>query len=260
MEHRARKRFGQHFLHDQGVVQRIVSALGLQPGELVIEIGPGKGVLTAPLLEAGARVIAVEIDRDLVAELRTRFVNEAFEVVSADILKADIAALTDDRPLRLVGNLPYNISTPLMFHVLLFAKHVRDMHFMVQKEVADRMAAQPGSKTYGRLTVMLGAQLQIQRLFDVPPGAFRPPPKVDSSVVRLIPQPQAPAIRSDHQATFELVVRHCFSQRRKTLRKSLSVWMPESAFEGLSMSPTARPEELTIVQFAELAAAVFDHK
>jgi 16S rRNA (adenine1518-N6/adenine1519-N6)-dimethyltransferase len=260
MEHRARKRFGQHFLHDQEVVHRIVGTLGLQPGELVIEIGPGKGVLTAPLLEAGARVIAVEIDRDLVAELRTRFVNEAFEIVSADILKADIAALTDDRPLRLIGNLPYNISTPLMFHVLQSARHLRDMHFMVQKEVADRMAAQPGSKTYGRLTVMLGAQLQIQRLFDVPPGAFRPPPQVDSSVVRLIPHPQAPAIQPDHQATFELVVRHCFSQRRKTLRKSLSAWMPESAFGALSMSPTARPEELTIVQFAELAAAVFGHK
>ena len=254
--HKPRKRFGQHFLHDQNVIRRTVDVLAPVPGETVIEIGPGQGVLTAQLLEAGARVVAVEVDRDLVASLRERFHGQAFEVTNADVLKTDIGALMEaGAPLRLVGNLPYNISTPLMFHFLEWVERTRDMHFMVQKEVAERMAAGPGSKAYGRLSVMLGARLTVMRLFDVGPGAFSPPPKVDSSVVRLVPRTGEPIVGKNIEQTFAQLVRQCFSQRRKTLRKSLSAWLSPADFDGLSMAATARPEELTIAQFAELACA-----
>ena len=249
---RARKRFGQHFLHDPAVLQRIARSVNPVPGERLLEIGPGTGALTAHLLGYADHLDAIEIDRDLAAQLRTRW-PDRLTLHEADALEFDYADLAGKRggPLRVVGNLPYNISTPLLFRLLEQVDHIADLHVMLQKEVIDRMAAVPGSKDYGRLTVMLAPRLRIEKLFDVGPGAFIPPPRVWSAVARLqvLPQPKFPV-----PPAFALVVSSAFAQRRKTLRNSLRGLVPESAFADTGINAQWRPEVLAPEQFAALAA------
>lgn len=260
-----KKRFGQHFLHDRGIVQRILDAFDPQPGEILVEIGPGPGALTRPLLERCAPLHVVELDRDLAAQLRTEFAPERLLVHEADALKFDFCALAPhtDVPaslapggkLRLIGNLPYNISTPLLFHLLDQERCIHDMLFMLQKEVVDRMAAPPGGKDYGRLSVMIQWRLRVEKLFDVRPGAFTPPPKVDSSVVRLVPHAQPPVEVRDTDA-FARVVQTAFAQRRKTLRNNLKGLLAAEVLEALGIDPQRRAETLTLAEFAALANAL----
>jgi 16S rRNA (adenine1518-N6/adenine1519-N6)-dimethyltransferase len=256
LNHRPRKRFGQNFLHDPRVIARIVAAIAPRPGDHLVEVGPGQGAITLELLKAAGRLEAVELDRDLIEPLVARCAGAGeFTVHQGDALKFDFCALaTDDRPLRLVGNLPYNISTPLLFHFLDQAGCIADMHFMLQKEVVDRMAAGPGSKTYGRLSVMLQTRCQVTPLFDIGPGAFNPPPKVDSAIVRLVPHAAPPFPIAD-PALFGRVVAQAFAQRRKTLRKSLQQLVPADAFARAGIDPAERPERLSPEQFAALSNA-----
>jgi len=268
-----KKRFGQHFLHDRGIVQRILDAFDPQPGETLVEIGPGPGALTRPLLERCTTLHVVELDRDLVARLRADYPPAQLVVHEADALKFDFCSLAPHtdvpvsretggrrRPpaggtLRIIGNLPYNISTPLLFHLLEQRHCIGDMLFMLQKEVVDRMAAAPGSKDYGRLSVMLQWQLRVEKLFDVRPGAFTPPPKVDSSVVRLVPHATAP-IQVRDAAAFATLVRAAFAQRRKTLRNNLKGLMTAETLESLGIDPQRRAETLTLIEFATVANAL----
>ncbi len=252
---RARKRFGQHFLHDPGVIARIVAAIDPQPGERLVEIGPGLGALTRPLLERCKRLEVIEIDRDVIPELRRHCAGAGELIVhQGDVLEMDIAALYGSgERLRLCGNLPYNISTPLLFHLLGARDAIADMHFMLQKEVVDRMVAGPGGKIYGRLTVMLAAACRAQSLFRVGSGAFRPAPAVDSAVVRLVPHRSAPFPLPD-TARFAAVVAAAFSMRRKTLRNSLRRLVPEEAFDATGIDAGRRPETLAPADFARLAA------
>jgi 16S rRNA (adenine1518-N6/adenine1519-N6)-dimethyltransferase len=234
------------------VLRKIAQAVAPRAGEHIVEIGPGTGALTALLLERAGRIDAVEIDRDLAATLRQRW-PEALTLHLADALEFDFAALAIERggPLRIVGNLPYNISTPLLFHLLDAVDHIADLHVMLQKEVIDRMAAAPGSEHYGRLTVMLAPRLDVQWLFDVGPGAFQPPPRVWSAVARLsvLRTPRFPV-----PPAFARVVAAAFSQRRKTVRNSLRGLLPPQAWEATGIDPGARPEVLAPAQFARLAA------
>jgi 16S rRNA (adenine1518-N6/adenine1519-N6)-dimethyltransferase len=253
--HTPRKRFGQHFLHERAVIDRILLALDPQPGERIVEIGPGEGALTWPLLKRTGVLTAVEIDRDLVPRLRAAAgtIGE-LTIVEADALTVDLTTLAAGGMLRLVGNLPYNISTPLLFHVLEHSAVVTDMHFMLQKEVVDRMAAGPGSKVYGRLSVMLQARCRVEPLFKVPPGAFRPPPKVDSAVVRLIPL--APSeVKIPDAGMFDLVVRAAFAQRRKTLRNALQQLGGSDRIVAAGIDPGARAEDVDVAGFLALADA-----
>jgi 16S rRNA (adenine1518-N6/adenine1519-N6)-dimethyltransferase len=255
---RARKRFGQHFLHDGSVLDRIVEAIAPQPGEALVEIGPGHGALTDALLRRCDRLRAIEIDRDLAEELRRRHAADRLEVIEADVLDVNFTALRGHGPpLRLAGNLPYNISTPLLFHLLAQAPSLHDMHFMLQKELVQRMAAGPGSKAYGRLTVMLAPWMDVQPLFDVHPGSFRPRPRVESTVVRLVPLRQ-PRFDIGVPRLFERVVREAFSKRRKTLRNALQPLVAPALFERLQIDPALRPERLAPEQFAALARALGD--
>lgn len=248
-----RKRFGQHFLHDRHIIERIIRSFDPAAGDSIVEIGPGAGALTFPLLDRLGRLTAIELDRDLVPLLRERAASHgALRIIEADVLTVDFTALADGTPLRLVGNLPYNISTPILFHALEHAAAIRDMHFMLQKEVVDRMAAAPGSKTYGRLTVMLQARCAVEPLFGVPPGAFRPPPKVDSAVVRLVP------LRDDRYAlrdrgVFENLVRHAFAQRRKTLRNALAAVASAEQIAAAGVDPQSRAEAVSVDAFVTLA-------
>ncbi|MEO6185181.1 MAG: 16S rRNA (adenine(1518)-N(6)/adenine(1519)-N(6))-dimethyltransferase RsmA [Steroidobacteraceae bacterium] len=247
-----RKRFGQHFLHDQGVLERIVEAVNPKAGEHLVEIGPGAGALTARLLERVESLEAVEIDRDLAAELRTRWPHR-LRLHEGDALDYDFTALSRlcGGQLRLVGNLPYNISTPLLFHFLQHRACIVDLHIMLQKEVIDRMAAAAGEDDYGRLTVMLAPWVQIEKLFDVGPGAFHPPPRVWSAVARvtMLAQP-----RFAVPALYAPIVAQAFSQRRKTLRNSLRGRIDAGGWLAAGVDPAARPETLTPEQFARLAA------
>ncbi len=256
MNHRPRKRFGQNFLHDPRVIARIVAAIAPRAGERLIEIGTGQGAITVELLKAAGKLEAVELDRDLIEPLRQKCAEAGdFTVHQGDALKFDFCALAQaGERLRLVGNLPYNISTPLLFHFLDQAACIADMHFMLQKEVVDRMAAGPGSKTYGRLSVMLQTRCQVTPLFDIGPGAFNPPPKVDSAIVRLIPHAEPP-FAIDDPALFAGIVAQAFAQRRKTLRKSLQGMIGATAFEHAGIAPTERPEQLGPADFARLANA-----
>ena len=252
---RARKRFGQHFLHDPGVLGRIAAAIDPRPGERIVEIGPGRGALTLPLLERCGRVEVIEIDRDLVPVLRERAAGLGELVVhEADVLEVDFASLHGGGArLRVCGNLPYNISTPLLFHLLESRTVIADMHFMLQKEVVDRIVAPPGGKTYGRLTVMLAAACSSEALFRVGRGAFQPPPAVDSAVVRLVPHEVDPFPLPD-PARFARVVAAAFSMRRKTLRNSLRGLVDAAKFASAGIDPTRRPETLAPAEFASLAA------
>ena len=252
MSHRPRKRFGQNFLHDPIVIEKIVNAIAAKPDDHLVEIGPGQAALTIPLLQAAGKMDAVEIDRDLVPIVQEQCAPFGeLTLHNVDALKFDFAALKiDHRPLRLVGNLPYNISTPILFHLLESREVIADMHFMLQKEVVERMAADPGSKTYGRLSVMLQAYCEVQHLFDIGPGAFNPPPKVDSSIVRLLPK-QDEEIADEER--FAQIVSACFAQRRKTLRNNLKGVLNEEQIVEAGIDPGVRAETLSVADFRRLA-------
>ena len=250
MGHVPRKRFGQHFLHDPWVLSRIVDAIAPQAGDALVEIGPGEGALTRPLLARIPSLTAVEIDRDLAAALVAEFPPERLRVIVADALDYDFSALPTG--LRVVGNLPYNVSTPLLFHLAAFADRVRDMHFMLQLEVVDRMAASHSTPAYGRLSVMLQRRFRIQRLFKVAPGAFRPPPKVESAVVRLTPLPAAEVVPLDERL-FGTVVTRAFGARRKTLRNALISLIDAQGLSALGIDPGLRPENVSPAEYIRLA-------
>ena len=253
MQHRAKKHFGQHFLHEAGIIDRIVRAVDPKPGQHVVEIGPGQGAITLPLLKALGRMTVIELDRDLVEPLAaSAAAHGELDIVLADVLTVDFTALAGAQPIRLVGNLPYNISSPILFHALDHAAAIEDMHFMLQKEVVDRMGAAPGSKVYGRLSVMLQAYCEVVPLLKVPPGAFRPPPKVDSAVVRLRPRPPA-SIGVADRPLFAAVVKAAFAQRRKTLRNALSGVADPAAMAAAGIDPGARAEALAVADFVRLA-------
>ena len=246
--HIARKRFGQHFLIDAALIDSIVRAIAPRPGEPLVEIGPGLGALTQPLLERCGALTVIELDRNLAARWRQR---QGVQVVEADVLKVDFAALADAAaaPLRVVGTLPYNISTPILFHLLAVAPRVRDQHFMLQKEVVDRMAAAPGNKDFGRLTVMLQWRYTIDGLFDVPPEAFDPPPRVVSAIVRMVPLATPPVL---DEARLSTLVTVAFSQRRKLLRHTLGRWLDEQGFAG-QFDLQRRAEEVPVAEYVALA-------
>ncbi len=249
--HRPRKRFGQHFLTDPGVIDAIVRAISPTEDDCIVEIGPGPGAITLPIAQRCRELHCIELDRDLAAELRTRFAgNEQVSVHEADALSFEFSRLGNK--LRVVGNLPYNISTPLLFRLLEQRNSIRDMHFMLQKEVVDRMAASPGSKTYGRLGIMLGSYFDIDALFDVDRDAFDPPPAVTSAVVRLVPLP-SDAIDVADFAMLSSIVAKAFSQRRKTLRNALSGVCTEDDLDSLQIDPGLRPENVAIPDWIALA-------
>lgn len=252
---RAKKSFGQHFLHERGYIERIVAAIAPKPDDRLVEIGPGEGALTLPLLDAAGALTAIELDTDLIPQLEARARDHGkLTIVHADVLTVDFTALAAGGRLRLAGNLPYYISSPILFHCLEHADAIVDMHFMLQKEVVDRMAAAPGSKVYGRLSVMLQLACRVEPLFRVPPGAFRPPPKVDSAVVRLVPLPpeQRPQVDGQRLAA---VVKAAFGQRRKTLGNALKGVVDEAAIRVAGVDPRARAETLAPADFVRLAAA-----
>ena len=252
--HRARKRFGQNFLNDPGVIQRIARAVHPREGERLLEVGPGQGALTSALLDYPAELVALELDRDLVPLLEQRFRDRGnFALRQGDALKLDLTTVTD-QPMRVVGNLPYNISTPLMFHLLGQRELILDMHFMLQKEVVDRLAARPGNKNWGRLGVMTQYYCSVDALFEVPPEAFSPRPKVQSAVVRLVPHTRLPCPAQD-EAALGLVVRSAFQQRRKTLRNALQTLLDADAIAAAGIDPGRRPDTLELTEFVALADA-----
>ena len=250
MAHQARKRFGQHFLVDEAVIEQIVRAIYPRPSDPMVEIGPGLSALTGPLLQALDRLTVVELDRDLAARLRMNWAPERLNVIEADALAVDYSSLGAN--LRIVGNLPYNISSPLLFHLAQFADAVKDQHFMLQREVIDRMVAKPASSDYGRLSIMLQARYSMEKLFDVAPDAFDPPPKVMSSVVRMVPlADDRPRPRSE--AAFSAVVTRAFAQRRKMLRRVLAEWAEDIDWDALGVAPTDRAEVVSPVQFMAMS-------
>ena len=249
----AKKHLGQNFLHERGVVDRIVLAIDPRPGDRIVEIGPGQGALTLPLLDRHGALTALAFDRDLLQPLAAAASTHGeLTLVAADVLRVDFTQLAEGGQIRLVGNLPYNLSSPILFHALDHAAAVRDMHFMLQKEVVERMAAAPGNKVYGRLSVMLQAYCTVTPLFTVAPGAFRPAPKVDSAVVRLVPR-GADAIGIDDPRRFAQIVRAAFGQRRKTLRNALDGVLDSSAMHAVGVRPELRAEQLAVADFIRLA-------
>lgn len=256
MKHIARKRFGQHFLSDSAIIDAIVRAIAPQPGEPMVEIGPGLAALTQPLVERLGRLSVIELDRDLAVRLRQ---HPQLDVTESDVLAVDFDALADrlvgaGQPggLRVVGNLPYNISTPILFHLLRFAPRVRDQHFMLQKEVIDRMVARPATSDYSRLSVMLQWRYEMEDILFVPPESFDPPPRVDSAVVRMVPLAQPPQV---DEARMAALVQLAFSQRRKLLRHTLGRWLDEHGFGG-SFDTQRRAEEVPVAEYVALAQAV----
>lgn len=252
--HQARKRFGQNFLVDLAVVDAIVRAIAPKRDDVMIEIGPGLSALTAPLLEQLEKLTAIEIDRDLAARLRQRFSVDRLTVVEADALQVDFSQF--GQALRIVGNLPYNISSPLLFALVDCADLVRDQHFMLQREVVDRMVAQPGGSDYSRLSVMLQYRYQIHKLFDVAPEAFDPPPRVTSAIVRMIPL-GAERLQALDEKLFATVVQRAFSQRRKMLRGVLGEWTAIIPWEALGVLPTWRAEQVSVAGFVGMTDALF---
>ncbi|MFA7436700.1 16S rRNA (adenine(1518)-N(6)/adenine(1519)-N(6))-dimethyltransferase RsmA [Castellaniella sp.] len=255
----ARKRFGQHFLTDLSVVDALVRAIDPQPADTMVEIGPGRAALTAPLLERIGRLTAIELDRDLAAFLRQQWPASRLQILCADALTVDfgqLAAQAGAPALRIVGNLPYNVSTPLLFHLRAFTGCIHDQHFMLQREVVERMVAQPGSSAYGRLSIQLQRSYRLTRLFDVPPAAFDPPPRVMSSVVRMRPWPPLSQRQALDEPLFEALLGRVFEQRRKMLRGSLGAWARSLDWQAAGVLPTARPQELSIAQFLDLADAL----
>ncbi len=256
-----RKRFGQHFLHDKMVIQRLVDVISPQPGEHIVEIGPGQGALTAPILKRINQLDAVELDRDLIPALKLRCKElGTLNVYTADALEFDFASLIHEKkPLRLIGNLPYNISTPLIFHLLKYIEHITDMHFMLQKEVVDRLAAAVGDDAYGRLGIMVQYHCQVIALFDVPPEAFYPPPQVQSSIVKLIPYPTMSHHAKNYQH-FENLVRLAFTQRRKTIRNSLKTLLNDDDWKYLAIDPKLRPEQISMVDYVKMSNTLIEEK
>jgi len=253
LSHRPRKRFGQHFLHDPAVIGRIVSTIAPAAGDDLVEIGPGHGAITLPLLRQSGRLQVVELDRDLIGPLQEQAGESgALTVHNADALRLDFCGLVRAGPLRIVGNLPYNISTPLLFHLLEQSHCIRDMHFMLQKEVVDRLAAAPGTSEYGRLSVMIRYRCEVTPLFTIGPGAFRPPPRVTSAFVRLVPY-RSPPVAVRDVAMLAAVVQQAFSQRRKTLRNALRGYIDADAMKSLGIDPGLRAEMLDLESFVALA-------
>ncbi|MDE1463220.1 16S rRNA (adenine(1518)-N(6)/adenine(1519)-N(6))-dimethyltransferase RsmA [Spartinivicinus poritis] len=252
--HKARKRFGQNFLHDAGVIQRIIHAIAPQQGQHLVEIGPGQGALTASLVASAGETHVIELDRDLVPGLLASFASyNNFHLHQGDALKFDFSQLTEpNQKIRVIGNLPYNISTPLLFHLFSFRELISDMHFMLQKEVVERLAAQPGEKAYGRLGIMAQYFCQVDYLFTVSPGAFKPAPKVDSAIVKLTPH-QTIEHPAEDIKQLEQVVKLAFSQRRKTIRNTLKSLFTAEELHQLAIDPTLRPEQITLSQFISLA-------
>ena len=249
-EHIARKRFGQHFLRDADILADMVRAIGPRPDDRMVEIGPGLGALTVPLLGRVDHLQAIELDRDLIARLMQRFPTDRLTVHAADVLDFDFSVLGDR--LRIVGNLPYNISTPLLFHLARHAPAIHDIHVMLQKEVVDRMAAAAGEPARGKLSVMLQSHFDIEPLFEVPPQAFDPPPKVQSAVVRLVPL-RTGTVQASDPAWFERIVTQAFSQRRKTLRNSLAPLFSETELAAFDIDARRRAETLTLEEFLRIA-------
>ncbi|WAH59353.1 16S rRNA (adenine(1518)-N(6)/adenine(1519)-N(6))-dimethyltransferase RsmA [Pseudomonas silvicola] len=258
-QHRARKRFGQNFLHDAGVIDRILRSIHAREGERLLEIGPGQGALTEGLLGSGAQLDVVELDKDLVPILNQQFAGRGnFRLHQGDALKFDFNTLgAAPGSLRVVGNLPYNISTPLIFHLLSNAGLIRDMHFMLQKEVVERMAAGPGGGDWGRLSIMVQYHCRVEHLFNVGPGAFNPPPKVDSAIVRLVPHETLPHPAKDHKL-LERIVREAFNQRRKTLRNTLKALLSSEEITAAGVDGSLRPEQLDLAAFVRLADKLFE--
>ncbi|WP_415902836.1 16S rRNA (adenine(1518)-N(6)/adenine(1519)-N(6))-dimethyltransferase RsmA [Neptuniibacter sp. QD29_5] len=260
--HKARKRFGQNFLHDHGVIRRIIRSIAPHESDQLVEIGPGLGALTEELLSEAGELDAIELDRDLPPILRTKFFNygDKFRIHEADAMKFDFSQLQKgEKRLRIVGNLPYNISTQLIFHLLSHAEQVEDMHFMLQKEVVDRMSAGPGENNYGRLGIMAQYYCKVESLFVVPPGAFNPAPKVDSAIIRLTPYRELPHVAKD-VSQFETVVRTAFNMRRKTLRNNLKPLLSADALEEIGIDPGLRPEKLPISDFVRISNYLTDQK
>ncbi|KAB2920051.1 MAG: 16S rRNA (adenine(1518)-N(6)/adenine(1519)-N(6))-dimethyltransferase RsmA [Dechloromonas sp.] len=250
MKHIPRRRFGQNFLVDSGIIGAIISAIDPRPDDTVVEIGPGLGAITEPLLSRLAHLHVVEIDRDLIARLKQRHSPARLTIHEGDALAFDFSGIGKD--LRLVGNLPYNISTPLLFHLAEYVDVVRDMHFMLQKEVVERMVAVPGDGDFGRLSVMLQYRFHLEWLIDVPPDSFDPPPKVQSAVVRLIPRDTA-ELTAKNVTRFAQVVQTAFAQRRKMLRNTLKGVLDDAGFAALGISPTLRPEDLAVEDYVRIA-------
>ncbi len=250
MQHVPRKRFGQHFLHERGVISRIVDELHLDVNDHVVEIGPGLGALTDHLLPKLNRLHVVELDRDLAKHLREKYDNNKLIVHEGDALKFDFSIF--DAPLRLVGNLPYNISTPLLFHFATFRERLRDGHFMLQREVVDRMIAAPSTAAYGRLSVSLQLDFAMESVFRIGPGAFTPPPKVESAIVRMVPLSDN-RIGLNDRAIFNAIVSHAFTQRRKTLRNSLREFLTPDDFVATDIDPMARAENLSVTHYVKIA-------
>jgi 16S rRNA (adenine1518-N6/adenine1519-N6)-dimethyltransferase len=252
--HVPRKRFGQHFLHDKHVIQQLVDVIAPDPGDHLVEIGPGQGALTAPVLKIVQKMDAIEIDRDLITPLKMRFMNKGTLIIhEVDALEFDFGTLLENhQPLRIIGNLPYNISTPLIFHLLKYADHIQDMHFMLQKEVVDRMAAKPKEEAYGRLSIMVQYHCEVVKLFSVSPSAFYPPPQVESSIIRLRPYRTPPHFAKEYRH-FADIVRVAFSHRRKTLKNSLKELMKEDDWKKIEIDTHLRPEELSVKDYVNIS-------
>jgi 16S rRNA (adenine1518-N6/adenine1519-N6)-dimethyltransferase len=253
ISHSPRKRLGQHFLHDQEIIQRIIAVIASQPGHHLVEIGPGKGALTLPLLRQGYQLEVIELDSILVQLLKQQTVNfEHFHIHHADVLKFNFNRLITAPPLRICGNLPYNLSTALLFHLLHYANNIQDMIFMLQQEIVERLVALPNTPEYGRLSVMLQYHCQMEFLFTVTPRSFYPPPQVNSAVVRLVPY-ENPPVKVINQQHFALLVTQAFSQRRKTLRNSLKGSLDIREIQVNGIDPQRRAETLQLFEFAKLA-------
>ncbi|MCY4043544.1 MAG: 16S rRNA (adenine(1518)-N(6)/adenine(1519)-N(6))-dimethyltransferase RsmA [Cellvibrionales bacterium] len=252
--HRARKRFGQNFLQDQGLINRLVHLINPQPEDAVVEIGPGQGALTEPLLQTLTSLDAVEIDRDLVALLREKFQGKPLTIHESDALQYDFNQLIDNQPIRVIGNLPYNISTPLIFHLLDYQTAIKDMHFMLQLEVVERLAAKPGTKAYGRISVISQYYCDVAQCFLVPPTAFHPQPKVMSAIVKLTPRPFS--IRVQNDDLFIRLVKACFAQRRKTLKNNLKSILTSEQMQQLDCDLSLRPEALPVEMYVKLTNTI----
>jgi len=250
MSHQAKKRFGQNFLVDEQIIADIIRAIRPEPDDIMVEIGPGLGALTRPLIKHLRQLHVVEIDRDIIARLKTDYPQDKIVIHEGDALKLDLAQLP--APLRIVGNLPYNISSPLLFHFAENAARITDMHFMLQDEVVERMVAAPSTPAYGRLSVMLQYRFHMEKLLDVPPQSFRPAPKVNSAIVRMLPLPASEIVVQD-EGLYAKVVAAAFGQRRKTLRNTLRGYLNEAEFEGLGVDAQLRAENLGVAEFARVA-------
>jgi 16S rRNA (adenine1518-N6/adenine1519-N6)-dimethyltransferase len=261
--HRARKRFGQNFLNDPELINRIVASIHPQADDLMVEIGPGQGALTGPLLDRLNQLQVIELDRDLIPILKIQFATrlDKLQIHQADALRYDYSQLlaNSKQPLRVVGNLPYNISTPLLFHLLDYRQQIADMHFMLQLEVVARICAEPGSKTYGRLSVMSQYYCEVEQLFEVPPEAFDPMPKVTSAIIRLKPYSELPH-PARNEALLQTLLQEAFSKRRKTLRNTVKNLVPSEQLDNISTDLSLRPEQLSMPEFVTLANQIDEIK